>query len=240
LAPAPGSSSGSASLLYSKVIFGRNFLNPTLSLGYSIILTQRLFLATVKDAIETPQTISLDHLLWSLDLGENGVFSERTGPQLQGVSAKISSLLWETDNLGTDVLQLGTNGGFNEITFSCSWANRLGYSYSVFGLQYFQWGVLNIDWRMLFSFRRGSTSSWSYCSRLSACPSANGSRQPSGSRSKTASVSWLISVSSCPIVHTTHPYTIVVKMVDFLCPQVAWQVQTQICFPAVKQGLILE
>jgi hypothetical protein len=31
-----------------------------------------------------------------------------------------------------------------------------------------------------------------------------------------------------------------VKMVVFRCPQVAWQFQTPICFPAVKQGLILE
>jgi hypothetical protein len=31
-----------------------------------------------------------------------------------------------------------------------------------------------------------------------------------------------------------------VKTVDFQCPQVAWQLQTPICYPAVKQGLILE
>jgi hypothetical protein len=55
----------------------------------------------------------------------------RSGPQLQGVSAEINSFLWEADNLRTDALQLGTTGGFNLITFSRSWADRLGYSYSV-------------------------------------------------------------------------------------------------------------
>ncbi len=39
---------------------------------------------------------------------------------------------------------------------------------------------------------------------------------------------------------TSRPETINVYMVVFRCPRDAWQFQTPICFPAVKQGLILE
>jgi hypothetical protein len=38
----------------------------------------------------------------------------------------------------------------------------------------------------------------------------------------------------------TGPWTVDAKMVVFRCPQVAWQFQTAICFPAVKRRLIQE
>ncbi len=42
----------------------------------------------------------------------------------------------------------------------------------------------------------------------------------------------------CERAKCCNPCTIDVKMVAFLCPQVTWQFQTTIFYPAVQQGLI--